>query len=88
MRMMEEFQKVAVVSDILPGTIKIFRFMGHEISIANVEDKFYVFPNKCTHQGGPVGRGKLEGLLFSAHGTVLGLTSGLRRLSALRPRLH
>jgi 3-phenylpropionate/trans-cinnamate dioxygenase ferredoxin subunit len=76
--MVEGFQKVAGVSEIPPGTIKIAKFMGQEISIANVEGKFYAFPNKCTHAGGPVGRGKLTGFVVQCplHGSKFDVRTG------------
>lgn len=75
---MEKFQKVASVSEIPPGTIKIAKVMGEEISIANVEGQFYCFPNRCTHQGGPVGRGKLTGFIVQCplHGSKFDIRTG------------
>jgi nitrite reductase/ring-hydroxylating ferredoxin subunit len=73
-----EFQMAAAISEVPPGTIKIVKFMGQEISIANVEGKFYAFPNKCTHAGGPVGRGKLTGHVVQCpwHGSKFDIRTG------------
>jgi len=46
--MMDEFQKVASISEIPPGTIEITKFMGG-VAIAN-EGQSYAFPNKCTRR--------------------------------------
>ena len=75
---MDDFQKVAGVSEILPGKIKITKFMGQEISIANVNGQFYAFSNRCTHQGGPVGRGMLTGFVVQCprHGSKFDIRTG------------
>ncbi|MDA4137357.1 MAG: non-heme iron oxygenase ferredoxin subunit [Thaumarchaeota archaeon] len=76
--MAEEFQKAADVSEIPQGTIKIVKVKGQEVSIANVEGKFYAFPNRCTHAGGPVGRGRLTGFVVQCplHGSKFDITTG------------
>src|SRR5271170_4382928 len=73
-----EFQKAADVSEIPQGTMKIVKLMGHEISIANVEGQFHAFSNSCTHAGGPLGRGKLEGFVVQCplHGSKFDVRTG------------
>ena len=76
--MVEGFQKVASASEIPSGKVKIAKFMGQEIAIANVEGQFYAFSNRCTHQGGPVGRGKLTGFAVQCpwHGSKFDIRTG------------
>ncbi len=75
---MAEFEKVADASDVAAGTTKIVKIMGEEIAIANVGGEFYAFPNKCTHMGGPVGRGKLTGYVVQCpwHGSKFDVRTG------------
>ncbi len=76
--MVDDFQRMADVSEVPPGTIKIAKFMEQEISIANVGGQFYAFPNKCTHLGGPVGRGKLTVYVVQCpwHGSKFDVRTG------------
>jgi glycine betaine catabolism B len=87
-KMVDEFEKVADVSEVPQGTTKIVNLAGQEIAIANVEGKFYAFPNKCTHMGGPVGEGKLTGFVIQCpwHGSQFDVRTGaVVRPPAQRP---
>ncbi len=76
--MMEEYERVAESAEIPIGTIKIFKLEGREIMVANVEGSFYALPNKCTHLGGPVGRGRLTGSVVQCpwHGSKFDVRNG------------
>ncbi len=76
--MMEEYERVAESAEIPMGTIKIFKLEGREIMVANVEGSFYALPNKCTHLGGPVGRGRLTGSVVQCpwHGSKFDVRTG------------
>jgi len=76
--MPDEFERVAEVSEIPQGTIKVVKLGENEVSIANVEGEFFAFPNKCTHLGGPVGRGKLNGSVIQCpwHGSKFDVRTG------------
>jgi 3-phenylpropionate/trans-cinnamate dioxygenase ferredoxin subunit len=54
--MIDDFEKVAEVSEVPQGTTKIVIVGEVELFVANVEGSFYALPNKCTHMGGPLGR--------------------------------
>jgi len=41
--------------------MKAFQVNGVEVCIANVDGKYYAINNICTHEGGPLADGKLEG---------------------------
>ncbi|MDA4128134.1 MAG: Rieske (2Fe-2S) protein [Thaumarchaeota archaeon] len=76
--MMEEFERIADVSEIEPGKIRIAKVGGTEIFVANVEGSFFALPNKCTHAGGPLGRGKLTGNVIPCpwHGSKFDVKTG------------
>ena len=76
--MMEEYERVADSGEIPAGMIKIFKVAGQEIMVANIEGSFYALPNKCTHLGGPVGRGKLTGSVVQCpwHGSKFDVRTG------------
>jgi glycine betaine catabolism B len=56
-----EFVKVASTNDVQPSQMKAFQVNGAEVCIANVDGKYYAINNICTHEGGPLADGKLDG---------------------------
>jgi nitrite reductase/ring-hydroxylating ferredoxin subunit len=57
----EDYVKVADTKDIQPSHMKAVEVNGEKICLANVEGKYYAIGNICTHLGGPLAQGKLEG---------------------------
>jgi nitrite reductase/ring-hydroxylating ferredoxin subunit len=57
----ENFDKVADIKEILPSKMKEVQVDGENICIANVEGKYYAIGSICTHEGGPLADGTLEG---------------------------
>jgi 3-phenylpropionate/trans-cinnamate dioxygenase ferredoxin subunit len=53
--------KVASTSDIPQGQMKSFKLGEKDVLIANVNGDFYAIGNICTHMGGDLSKGKLEG---------------------------
>ena len=58
---MAEFQTMAKASEIAPGEMKLVNVAGQDVVVANVEGTFFAFGNECTHVGGPLVEGDLEG---------------------------
>ena len=58
---MAEFVRVAGRGDVPAGEMLIVEVEGEEIVLANVDGQIYAFGNGCTHRGGPLGEGLLEG---------------------------
>lgn len=56
-----DFVKVAEKSEIQPGTVKAVTLAGKNILLANVGGNFYAIDMKCTHAGGDLSKGTLEG---------------------------
>src|SRR5262245_37188469 len=56
-----DFVKVADTKDIQPSQMKEAQINGENICIVNVEGKYYAIGNICTHEGGPLADGVLEG---------------------------
>ncbi len=57
----EDFVKVADVKDIQPSQMKELQVNGENICLVNVEGKYYAIGSICTHEGGPLADGTLEG---------------------------
>jgi Rieske Fe-S protein len=58
---MAGFVKVAKTGEIAPGQGKQVEVNGKKIALFNVEGSFYVIDDTCTHRGGPLSEGALEG---------------------------
>ena len=76
--MSEDFVKVAETKDIQPSTMKAVEVAGEKICVANVEGKYYAIGNVCTHVGGPLAEGTLEGYEVECpwHGSKFDVRSG------------
>jgi ferredoxin-NADP reductase/nitrite reductase/ring-hydroxylating ferredoxin subunit len=58
---MQDFVKVAFTKDIPPSQMKEVQVDGERVCVANVDGKYYAINNVCTHEGGPLADGILEG---------------------------
>ena len=75
---MPEYVKVAVTDDIAPNQGKLVEVQGKKIALFNLEGKYYAIDNTCTHRGGPLAEGELEGdeVTCPWHGAKFKITSG------------
>ena len=85
---MTEWQPVGSVSDIPPGRVGVVRVGDREIAICNVDGEFYAIDDVCTHDGGSLDQGELEGneIECPRHGARFDVTSGAAvQLPAFEP---
>jgi nitrite reductase/ring-hydroxylating ferredoxin subunit len=47
--------------EVLPGQMKLVQFGDDPVTVYNVSGTFFATHNDCTHSGGPLNEGKLEG---------------------------
>ncbi len=79
---------VAKVADTPPGTISVHEADGVRIALCNVNGRFYAIDDVCTHDGGPLDQGELDGELVECprHGAKFDVTTGRAVvLPAVRP---
>jgi 3-phenylpropionate/trans-cinnamate dioxygenase ferredoxin subunit len=62
---MSDFVKVAEKHEVPPGTIKLVDVGGERVGLANVDGSFHAFSDACTHDGGPLSEGDLEGAIVT-----------------------
>jgi 3-phenylpropionate/trans-cinnamate dioxygenase ferredoxin component len=76
--MNEDFVKVAETKDIQPTQMKAVKVAGEDICVANVDGKYYAIGNICTHVGGPLDQGTLEGYQVECpwHGSKFDVRTG------------
>ena len=75
---MAEFVAVAKVSDIAPGETKGVQVGSQDVCLANVDGTIYAIGGVCTHAGGPLADGYLEGNLLECpwHAGQFDVTTG------------
>ena len=75
---MAGFVKVAKPQDVALGSGKRVEVGGKKIAIFNVDGKYYAIDDTCTHRGGPLSEGGLDGKEVTCpwHGAVFDVTTG------------
>lgn len=70
--------KLARTSDIAPGTAKPFHVEGNDVLVCNVDGSFYAIEDVCTHDGGILDQGTLEGrcIVCPRHGATFDVETG------------
>lgn len=76
--MSEDFIKVAETKDIEPSNMKAVDISGERVCIVNVGGSYYAIGNVCTHVGGPLDEGTLEGYEVECpwHGSKFDVRTG------------
>jgi 3-phenylpropionate/trans-cinnamate dioxygenase ferredoxin subunit len=89
-----EFVKVAEISEIPIGNLKMVKLEEKEILITNIDGKYYAVGNRCTHAGGDLSKGSLDGNIITCprHGSKFDLTTGKvvsgPKILFLRPKIE
>jgi nitrite reductase/ring-hydroxylating ferredoxin subunit len=76
--MSEGYVKVGQLSDFLAGKLKKVQVSGEDVVVGNVEGKLYAMTSTCTHRGGPLDEGELDGHVVTCpwHGGQFDVTTG------------
>ncbi len=70
--------KAAQVTDVLPSTGKVVQVAGKTLALFNLGGTFYAIDNSCTHVGGPLGEGRVDGnvVICPWHGSRFDINTG------------
>jgi nitrite reductase/ring-hydroxylating ferredoxin subunit len=70
--------KVARVDEIAAGTGKVASAGGKAIAVFNIDGVFRATDNACTHRGGPLGEGRVNGTVVTCpwHGSEFDVATG------------
>lgn len=76
--MSDGFVKVGRIEEFLEGKLKKVQVAGEDVVVANVGGKIYAIAGSCTHRGGPLDEGELEGTIVICpwHGGQFDITTG------------
>jgi len=71
-------QRVAALADVPPGTSRRAVVDGVEILLCNVGGTIYAIEDVCTHDGGPLDQGMLDGacVVCPRHGATFDVRTG------------
>ena len=70
--------EVAKIGDLEPGEGKLIELEDKEIALFNCNGVYYAIDNECTHVGGPLCEGEIEGdkVICPWHGAEYDLKTG------------
>jgi nitrite reductase/ring-hydroxylating ferredoxin subunit len=70
--------KLAETKDVPPGTAVAVDLEGRVVALFNVDGRFYAIDGTCTHRGGPLSEGELDGTVVTCplHGARFDVTTG------------
>jgi len=76
--------------EVTPGHIKLVHLNGVPVAIYNVNGKFYATQSECTHAGGPLDEGDLNGTQVTCpwHGSCFDVTNGEVRCRPAKVQLR
>jgi len=71
--------RVAAVGDVPAGEGRVMEVGGHTLAVFNIDGTLYCIDNTCTHRGGPLGEGDLDGRVVMCpwHAWRWDVTTGL-----------
>ena len=80
---MAQWIRIARVADCPAGTALEAVAAGRIVALYNVAGTFFALDGVCPHQGGPLGKGKLEGEIVTCpwHGWQFDVKTGQQQLS-------
>lgn len=74
----ERFVRVGRVQDVPQGGAEVFPVDGRRIAVYRLEDGYYAIDDICTHDGGPLAEGEVEGdeVICPRHGARFSIKTG------------
>jgi len=75
---MEEYQQVGKVSEVPESGKLTVELDDRVVVVIRVGDQFFCIDDVCTHDGGPLGEGQLDGFQIACprHGALFDIRSG------------
>jgi 3-phenylpropionate/trans-cinnamate dioxygenase ferredoxin component len=79
--------RAAALADVAPGTTRRVVVAGAEMLLCNAGGTVYAIEDVCTHDGGPLDQGDLEGycVVCPRHGATFDVRSGAPTMPAVVP---
>ena len=70
--------RVAALADVPEGEVRVVQCAGRSLALSNLGGELHAIDNVCTHDGGPLGEGRLRGdrVICPRHGAAFDARSG------------
>lgn len=84
---MPKFIKVAQTPDLPPGEKMLVEYEDDEVGLFNLDGEIYAISDVCTHDGGPLVEGHVEGdcIICPRHGARFNIKTGQQTMPAFAP---
>ena len=71
-------ERVAAASDVPLNEVRVVECAGRSLALSNVHGEYYAIDNVCTHDGGPLGEGRIRNgrILCPRHGAAFDAKTG------------
>ena len=72
------FRWVTAVQEVPPGWALLVEAAGREIALFNLRGEIFAIDNTCTHFGGPLAEGDVQGVCVTCpwHGSIFNIRTG------------
>jgi 3-phenylpropionate/trans-cinnamate dioxygenase ferredoxin subunit len=72
------FVEIAKTDEIPDGKMKVIKIDNNNILVTNIAGKYYAIGAKCTHAGGDLSKGKMDGniVICPRHGSKFDVITG------------
>ena len=74
--MLQDFTRVGRTDELPPGQMKLVEIGEERILLTNIDGEYHAVSEVCTHVGGPLSEGTLEGRWWNAPSMAASLMSG------------
>jgi nitrite reductase/ring-hydroxylating ferredoxin subunit len=80
---MSEWVRIAASGDCPPGWAAEFVVRDRVVAVFNVDGEFFALDGVCPHQGGPLGKGEMDGCIVTCpwHGWQFDVRNGRNQVS-------
>ncbi len=71
-------ERVATAVDIPIGEVRVVQCGARSLAVSNIDGTLYAIDNRCTHDDGPLGEGRLRGdrVICPRHGAAFDARTG------------
>jgi len=72
------FVRVGRAADVPPGGVEVFDVEERKIAVYRLEDGYFAIEDLCTHDGGPLAEGEIDGdqVICPRHGARFSIRTG------------
>ncbi|MDP7204971.1 MAG: Rieske 2Fe-2S domain-containing protein [Pirellulaceae bacterium] len=83
--MTDQWHHLSTVKECTPGSIHELVIAGRVVALSCVDGEYHAMDGICPHQGGPLGKGQLDGCIVTCpwHGWQYDVTTGRHETTPL-----